>query len=55
VVKIRLRARILPAETLEACRDLLKEVLEGEILLRVSLHFPLPAVDGIELPVGEVA
>ena len=43
------------ADTLEACRDLLKEVLEGWILLRVSLHFPLPAVDGIELPVGEVA
>jgi len=43
------------ADTLEACRELLKEVLEGWILLRVSLHFPLPAVDGIELPVGEVA
>ena len=42
------------ADTLEECRDLLKEVLEGWILLRVSLHFPLPAVDGIELPVGEV-
>ncbi len=43
------------ADTLEECRDLLKEVLEGWILLRVSLHFPLPAVDGIELLVGEVA
>ena len=43
------------ADTLEECRDLLKEVLEGWILLRVSLHFPLPTVDGIELPVGEVA
>ncbi len=42
------------ADTLEECRDLLKEVLEGWILLRVSLHFLLPAVDGIELPVGEV-
>lgn len=30
------------ADTLEACRELLKEVLEGWILLRVSLHFPLP-------------
>jgi predicted RNase H-like HicB family nuclease len=30
------------AETLEACRDELEEVLEGWILLRVSLHFPLP-------------
>jgi predicted RNase H-like HicB family nuclease len=42
------------ADTLEECRDLLKEVLEGWILLRVSFHFPLPVVDGIELPVGEV-
>ena len=31
------------ADTLEACRELLKAVLEGWILLRVSLHFPLPA------------
>ena len=43
------------ADTLEACRDELKEVLEGWILLRVSLHFPLPSVDGIGLVVGEVA
>jgi len=43
------------ANTLEECRDELKEVLEGWILLRVSLHFPLPTVDGIELTVGEVA
>jgi predicted RNase H-like HicB family nuclease len=43
------------ADTLEACRDELEEVLEGWILLRVSLHFPLPSIDGIELTVGEVA
>ena len=43
------------ADTLEACRDQLEEVLEGWILLRVSLHFPLPPVDGIELTIGEVA
>ena len=42
-------------EMLEACRDELEEVLEGWILLRVSLHFPLPSVDGIELIIGEVA
>jgi predicted RNase H-like HicB family nuclease len=30
------------ADTLEACRKELKEVLEGWILLRVSLHWPLP-------------
>ncbi len=28
------------ADTLEACRDELEEVLEGWILLRVSLHMP---------------
>lgn len=42
------------ADTLEACRDELEEILEGWILLRVSLHFPLPVVDGVELNVGEV-
>ena len=32
--------------TLEQCRDELEEVLEGWILLRVSLHFPLPVIEG---------
>lgn len=32
------------ADTLEACRDELEEVLEGWILLRVSRHMLLPAV-----------
>jgi len=36
------------AKTLEECRDQLEEVLEGWILLRVSLHYPLLSVDGIE-------
>ena len=31
------------ADTLEACRDELEEVLEEWILLRVSQHLPLPA------------
>ena len=43
------------AESLESCRDELEEVLEGWILLRVSLHYPLPPVNGIELTIGEVA
>jgi predicted RNase H-like HicB family nuclease len=43
------------AKSLEECRDQLEEVLEGWILLRVSLHYPLPSVDGIELTIGEVA
>ena len=33
------------ADTLEACRDELEEALEGWILLRVSLHYPLPSSD----------
>ena len=36
------------AETLEACRDLLAEVLEEWTLLRIARHLPLPIVDGIE-------
>jgi len=43
------------AESLEARRDELEEVLEGWILLQVSLHYPLPSVNGIELTIGEVA
>ena len=31
------------AESLEACRDELEEVLEGWILLRVSLHYSVPS------------
>jgi predicted RNase H-like HicB family nuclease len=41
------------ADTLEACRDELEEVLEEWILLRVSRHLPLPTVDGIELSMIE--
>ncbi len=33
------------AETLEACRGELEDVLEGWILLRVSLHLPCPSLD----------
>lgn len=43
------------ADTLEACRNELEEVLEDWILLSVSLHYSLPHVDGIQLTVGEVA
>ena len=43
------------AETLEACRDELQEVLEGWIVLGLSLGHPLPAVDGLELIVKEEA
>ena len=44
------------AETLEACRDLLQEVLEGWIILGLRLQHNLPLLDGINLtPPQEVA
>lgn len=36
------------AETLERCREELKEVLEEWILLRVSRNLTLPIVEGID-------
>jgi predicted RNase H-like HicB family nuclease len=43
------------ADTLEACREELEEVLEEWILFRVSRSLPLPVVEGIELAIKEVA
>jgi len=43
------------ADTLEACREELEEVLEEWILFRVSRGLPLPIVDKIELTIKEVA
>ena len=43
------------ARTLEECRRELQEVLEEWILFRVSRQLTLPAIDGIELSVKEVA
>jgi predicted RNase H-like HicB family nuclease len=43
------------AETLEACRDQLAEVLEDWVLLRVARHLELPIIDGAELRLREVA
>ena len=43
------------ADTLEACREELEEVLEEWILFRVSRNLPLPVVGGIELAIKEVA
>lgn len=42
------------AETLEGCREELREVLEEWILFRVHRNLPLPVVDGVELQVQEV-
>ena len=41
------------AETLEACREELEEVLEEWLLLGISRNHPLPVVDGIELTIKE--
>ena len=41
--------------TLESCRRELEEVLEEWIFLRIARRLPLPAVDGIELRIKEVA
>ncbi|MGP0064069.1 MAG: type II toxin-antitoxin system HicB family antitoxin [Isosphaeraceae bacterium] len=43
------------ATTLEDCREELREVLEGWVLFRVHRNLPLPAIDGIELIIQEVA
>ncbi|MDP2662800.1 MAG: type II toxin-antitoxin system HicB family antitoxin [Dehalococcoidia bacterium] len=43
------------AQTLEACRGELQEVLEDWILLALRRTEPLPVVDGIDLNVKDVA
>ncbi|MDZ7778646.1 MAG: type II toxin-antitoxin system HicB family antitoxin [Gemmatimonadota bacterium] len=42
------------AESLEACRDELEEVLEEWVLFRISRNLPVPVVDGIDLRVHKV-
>ena len=39
------------AETVEACREELAEVLEGWLLLGIANHDHLPGLDGIDLNV----
>jgi len=41
------------ADTLEACRDELEEVLEEWIFFRISRNLSLPVVGGIELVIKE--
>ncbi len=43
------------SETLEGCREQLREVLEEWVLLRVHRNLPLPRIGGIELTIKEVA
>jgi len=42
------------ANSLEECREELREVLEEWILFRVYRHLPLPVIDGIELTTPNV-
>ena len=41
------------AATEEACRQELREALEGWILLQIADHTPLPTVDGVSLEIGK--
>lgn len=41
------------ADNLEACRNLLQEVLEGWLLLSFAKQLPVPVVDGIDLAVTQ--
>ena len=43
------------SKTLEECREKLREVLEEWVLFRVHKNLRLPAIDGIELLIKEVA
>jgi predicted RNase H-like HicB family nuclease len=41
------------AESLEACREQLREVLEERVLFRVHRNLTLPVIDGIQLVISE--
>ena len=43
------------AGELEECREQLREVLEEWVLFRVHRNLDLPAIDGVELKIKEVA
>jgi len=43
------------AETLEGCREDLQEVLEGWIVLGLSMGHSMPSIDGIALVVSQGA
>jgi predicted RNase H-like HicB family nuclease len=43
------------ADTLEACREELQEVLEEWIIIGLKMGNPIPVMDGIELNVKEKA
>jgi predicted RNase H-like HicB family nuclease len=43
------------ADTLEACREELQEVLEEWIIVGLKMGTPIPVIDGIELNIKEEA
>jgi predicted RNase H-like HicB family nuclease len=43
------------SDTLEACRDELREVLEEWIILGLKMNHHIPVIDGIELNFEKVA
>lgn len=43
------------ANTLEECREELREVLDEWILLRLHRNLSLPPIDGVEIVIKEVA
>ncbi|MBI2882538.1 MAG: type II toxin-antitoxin system HicB family antitoxin [Candidatus Methylomirabilis oxyfera] len=43
------------ADTLKACREELRDVLEEWIVLGLRMGHPLPPIDGITLTIQEVA
>ena len=43
------------ADTEDACRQEVRDVLEGWILLHIAGHTPLPVVDGLTLEIGRPA
>lgn len=43
------------APTLEACRDELKEVIEGWLMLGIAMHHDIRTIDGIAINVGVAA
>ena len=43
------------ADTLEACREELQEVLEEWIIVGLKMGIPIPAIDGIELDIKKEA
>jgi predicted RNase H-like HicB family nuclease len=41
------------ADTLEECRNELREVIEDWLLISISRSLPIPVIDGIELKIKE--